>query len=62
MDYLGTKSSNQQERLAEALDEYLCAVESGESIDMSELLIRYPDLSETLQEYLPSLRCASVDH
>ena len=55
MDYLGTKSSNQQERLAEALDEYLCAVESGESIDMSELLIRYPDLSETLQEYLPSL-------
>ena len=55
MDFLGTKTSNQQERLAEVLDEYLCAVESGESLDMSELLIRYPDLSEPLQEYLPSL-------
>ena len=47
--------SDLQQRLAEVLDEYLCAVEQGQPVDVDDLIQRHPDLAEPLREYLPSL-------
>ncbi|MCO6459625.1 MAG: serine/threonine protein kinase [Pirellulaceae bacterium] len=48
-------SAAQQQRLTEALDEYLEAWERGEPLDGQQLLDRFPELAEPLAKYLESL-------
>lgn len=45
----------QQERLTALLDEYLCALESGEPISRSDLIARQPELADALTTYLDTL-------
>jgi serine/threonine protein kinase/Tfp pilus assembly protein PilF len=49
-------TSADQERLARILDDYLVAVERGQTIDLEELLSKYPDDAAQLRGYLSGLQ------
>jgi eukaryotic-like serine/threonine-protein kinase len=49
-------SEEEQNRLAQILDDYLVAVERGEPTSPSELLQRYPDQADYLKLYLSGLQ------
>jgi eukaryotic-like serine/threonine-protein kinase len=48
-------SAEQDDRLAQILDEYLLGLERGEPISPSELLARHPDIADRLRGYLSGL-------
>lgn len=49
-------SPDEQDRLAQILDEYLQGVEQGQPVSPEELLARHPDLAGRLSGYLSGLR------
>jgi WD40 repeat protein/serine/threonine protein kinase len=51
--------ASQRSKLARVLDDYLAAVEAGESIDPEDLAAAHPDLAERLRACLAVLRVAS---
>lgn len=44
-----------QQRLADILDEYLELIEEGSSVEVDDLIARYPEYAEPLREYLTGL-------
>lgn len=48
--------SPSDDRLARILDDYLMAVERGESVSPEAILARYPDDADKLRGYLSGLR------
>ncbi len=47
---------DQQQRLAQVLDQYLLRLEAGEHSERGELIAQHPDLAEHLKKYLDSLQ------
>lgn len=48
-------SFGQQQRLTQLLDQYLCALENGETVDVQLMLHQNPDIAEALTTYLQKL-------
>ncbi|HND53973.1 MAG TPA: serine/threonine-protein kinase [Pirellulaceae bacterium] len=55
IDDFSELTPEQQERLAQVLDEYFTGLEQGRVVDRAALIARHPDLAEVLQGYLASL-------
>src|SRR5262245_59932291 len=49
-----------QERLARILDDYLVAIEPGQTVSPEDLLARHPDDAEKLRGYLSGLKLFHV--
>ncbi len=56
LDYASRLSPQDQERLAEILDQYLTQVEQGDEPNLSQLCMRHTELAPAIRHYVRSLR------